>query len=200
MREQENLLLGRAPCSPLCPAKRSIARLACAPEADAKGPAPRAKQVVLAGEIQLPHAWTAVSDQTGADFVEVACLALAECRLKGFKQHVQARDRSAAHTSRTKTRPSRCLNGAAAADDQVLQQRSSGSSTRQVQGMPAGSPSCRFQGEDGEPRRTSARHQPARASNRVREPLFGLTLGELGTTQVAGNVARNPDGFMAWRS
>ena len=39
---------------------------------------------------------------------------------------------------------SRCLNGAAAADDQVLQQRSSGSSTRQVQGMPAGSPSCRF--------------------------------------------------------
>ena len=159
MREQENLLLGRAPCSPLCPAKRSIARLACAPEADAKGPAPRAKQVVLAGEIQLPHAWTAVSDQTGAYFVEVACLALAECRLKGFKQHVQARDRSAAHTSRTKTRPSRCLNGAAAADDQVLQQRSSGSSTRQVQGMPAGSPSCRFQGEDGEPRRTSARHQ-----------------------------------------
>ena len=86
-------------------------------------------------------------------------LALAECRLKGFKQHVQARDRSAAHTSRTKTRPSRCLNGAAAADDQVLQQRSSGSSTRQVQGMPAGSPSCRFQGEDGEPRRASARHQ-----------------------------------------
>ena len=91
--------------------------------------------------------------------MEMACLALAECRLKGFKQHVQARDRSAAHTSRTKTRPSRCLNGAAAADDQVLQQRSSGSSTRQVQGMPAGSPSCRFQGEDGEPRRTSARHQ-----------------------------------------
>ena len=65
-----------------------IARLACAPEADAKGPAPRAKQVVLAGEIQLPHAWTAVSDQTGAYFVEMACLALAECRLKGFKQHV----------------------------------------------------------------------------------------------------------------
>ena len=159
MREQENLLLGRAPCSPLCPAKRSIARLACAPEADAKGPAPRAKQVVLAGEIQLPHAWTAVSDQTGADFVEVACLALAEGRLKGFKQHVQARDRSAAHTSRTKTRPSRCLNGAAAANDQILQQQSSGSSTRQVQGMPAGSPSCRFQGEDGEPRRTSARHR-----------------------------------------
>ena len=114
---------------------------------------------MLAGEIQLPHAWTAVSDQTGAYFVEMACLALAECRLKGFKQHVQARDRSAAHTSRTKTRPSRCLNGAAAADAQVLQQRSSGSSTRQVQGMPAGFPSCRFQGEDGEPRRASARHQ-----------------------------------------
>ena len=157
MREQENLLLGRAPCSPLCPAKRSIARLACAPEADAKGPAPRAKQVVLAGEIQLPHAWTAVSDQTGAYFVEVACLALAECRLKGFKQHVQARDRSAAHTSRTKTRPSRCLNGAAAADAQLRQQRSSGSSTRQVQGMPAAPPSCGVPGEDGEPRRTSAR-------------------------------------------
>ena len=86
-------------------------------------------------------------------------VALAECRLKGFKQHFQARDRSAAHTSRTKTRPSRCLNGAAAADDQVLQQRSSGSSTRQVQGMPAGSPSCRFQGEDGEPRRTSVQHR-----------------------------------------
>ena len=58
--------------------ERSIARLACTPEADAKGPAPRAKQVVLAGEIQLPHAWTAVSDQTGAYFVDVACLALAE--------------------------------------------------------------------------------------------------------------------------
>ena len=118
----------------------------------------------VAGEIQLPHAWTAVSDQTGAYFVEVACLALAECRLKGFKQHVQARDRSAAHTSRTKTRPSRCLNGAAAADAQVLQQRSNGSSTRQVQGMPAGSPSCRFQGEDGEPRRTSAQHHEAVAT------------------------------------
>ena len=159
MREQENLLLGRAPCSPLCPAKRSIARLACAPEADAKGSAPRAKQVVLASEIQLPQRWTAVGDQPGAFFVDVACLALAECRLTGFKQHVQARGRSAAHTSRTKTRPSRCLNGAAAADAQLRQQRSSGSSTRQVQGMPAGSPSCRFQGEDGEPRRASARHQ-----------------------------------------
>eukprot|EP00908_Phaeocystis_cordata_P007915 Transcript_18588.p3 GENE.Transcript_18588~~Transcript_18588.p3 ORF type:complete len:136 (+),score=5.45 Transcript_18588:1575-1982(+) len=53
-----------------------------------KGPAPRAKQVVLAGEIQLPQRWTAVSDQTGTYFVDVACLALAECRLKGFKQHV----------------------------------------------------------------------------------------------------------------
>ena len=174
MREQENLLLGRAPCSPLCPAKRSIARLACAPEADAKGPAPRAKQVVLAGEIQLPHAWTAVSDQTGAYFVEMACLALAECRLKGFKQHVQARDRSAAHTSRTKTRPSRCLNGAAA-DDQVLQQRSSGSSTRQVQGMPAGSPSCRFQGEDGEPRRTSARHQLVATAVEARAASYAVS-------------------------
>ena len=57
------------------------------------------------------------------------------CRLKGSNQHVSARDRSAA----------KCLNGTAAADAQLLQQRSSGSSTRQVQGMPAGSPSCGFQ-------------------------------------------------------
>ena len=57
---------------------------------------------------------------------------------------------------------SRCLNGAAAADAQVLQQRSSGSSTRQVQGMPAAPPSCGAPGEDEEPRWTSARHQPAR--------------------------------------
>ena len=64
--------------------KRSTARLACAPELDEKGPAPWTKQVALPGEIQLPRPWTAVSDQTGAYFVDVACLALAECRLKGF--------------------------------------------------------------------------------------------------------------------
>ena len=178
MREQENLLLGRAPCSPLCPAKRSITRLACAPEVDAKGPAPRTKHVALPVEIQLPRPWTAVSDQTGAYFVDVACLALAECRLKGFNLHVQARDRSAAHTSRTKTRPSRCLNGAAAADAQLLQQRSSGSSTRQVQGMPAGSPSCGFQ------RWRAAAGPPAQASGEPWLWLFMLFMQSARSTLI----------------